>query len=62
MSGQLKEVRERIKSVKNTQQITSAMKMVSRSKNNGILERWNSGLILGMVSFTTFKSRRILSL
>lgn len=32
MSGQLKEVRERIKSVKNTQQITSAMKMVSAAK------------------------------
>jgi len=28
----LKEVRERIKSVKNTQQITKAMKMVSASK------------------------------
>jgi F-type H+-transporting ATPase subunit gamma len=32
MSGQLKEVRERIKSVKSTQQITKAMKMVSASK------------------------------
>ena len=32
MSGALKEVRDRIKSVKNTQQITSAMKMVSASK------------------------------
>ena len=32
MSGQLKEVRDRIKSVKNTQQITSAMKMVSAAK------------------------------
>lgn len=32
MSGQLKEVRERIKSVKSTQQITRAMKMVSASK------------------------------
>ncbi len=32
MSGQLKEVRERIASVKNTQQITKAMKMVSASK------------------------------
>ena len=32
MSGQLKEVRERISSVMNTQQITKAMKMVSASK------------------------------
>lgn len=32
MSGQLKEVRERISSVVNTQQITNAMKMVSASK------------------------------
>lgn len=32
MSGQLKEVRERISSVKNTQQITKAMKMVSAAK------------------------------
>lgn len=32
MSGQLKEVRERITSVKNTQQITKAMKMVSAAK------------------------------
>ena len=32
MSGQLKEVRERIKSVRNTQQITKAMKMVSAAK------------------------------
>lgn len=32
MSGQLKEVRDRIKSVKNTQQITKAMKMVSAAK------------------------------
>lgn len=32
MSGQLKEVRERISSVNNTQQITKAMKMVSASK------------------------------
>ena len=32
MSGKLKEVRERIKSVENTQQITKAMKMVSASK------------------------------
>ncbi len=32
MSGQLKEVRDRIQSIKNTQQITSAMKMVSASK------------------------------
>ncbi len=32
MSGQLKEVRERITSVKNTQQITRAMKMVSAAK------------------------------
>lgn len=32
MSGQLKEVRERIKSVSSTQQITKAMKMVSASK------------------------------
>ncbi len=32
MSGQLKEVRERIKSINNTQQITKAMKMVSAAK------------------------------
>ena len=32
MSGQLKEVRERITSVNNTQQITKAMKMVSAAK------------------------------
>lgn len=32
MSGQLKEVRERISSVKSTQQITKAMKMVSAAK------------------------------
>lgn len=32
MSGQLKEVRDRIQSIKNTQQITSAMKMVSAAK------------------------------
>jgi len=32
MAGGLKEVRERIKSVKNTQQITKAMKMVSAAK------------------------------
>ncbi len=32
MSGQLKEVRERIQSVKSTQQITKAMKMVAASK------------------------------
>lgn len=32
MSGQLKEVRERIESVKSTQQITKAMKMVSAAK------------------------------
>ena len=32
MSGKLKEVRERIKSVENTQQITKAMKMVSAAK------------------------------
>jgi F-type H+-transporting ATPase subunit gamma len=32
MSGQLKEVRERIKSVNSTQQITNAMKMVSAAK------------------------------
>jgi len=32
MSGKLKEVRERIKSVQSTQQITKAMKMVSASK------------------------------
>tara|TARA_B100000497_G_C7659004_1_gene396779 strand:+ start:594 stop:1487 length:894 start_codon:yes stop_codon:yes gene_type:complete len=32
MSGQLKEVRERISSVNNTQQITKAMKMVSAAK------------------------------
>ncbi|MDX2002280.1 MAG: ATP synthase F1 subunit gamma [Chitinophagales bacterium] len=32
MAGQLKEVRERIKSVKSTQQITKAMKMVSAAK------------------------------
>ncbi len=32
MSGKLKEVRERIKSISSTQQITSAMKMVSAAK------------------------------
>ena len=32
MSGKLKEVRERMKSVQSTQQITSAMKMVSAAK------------------------------
>ena len=32
MAGQLKEVRERIKSVRSTQQITKAMKMVSAAK------------------------------
>src|ERR1700749_3276990 len=32
MAGQLKEVRLRIKSVQNTQQITKAMKMVSAAK------------------------------
>ncbi len=32
MSGQLKEVRNRIKSVQSTQQITKAMKMVSAAK------------------------------
>jgi F-type H+-transporting ATPase subunit gamma len=32
MSGKLKEVRERISSVKSTQQITKAMKMVSAAK------------------------------
>lgn len=32
MAGNLKEVRDRIKSVKNTQQITKAMKMVSAAK------------------------------
>jgi F-type H+-transporting ATPase subunit gamma len=32
MAGGLKEVRERIKSVINTQQITKAMKMVSAAK------------------------------
>ncbi len=32
MSGQLKEVRDRIKTVNNTQQITKAMKMVSAAK------------------------------
>ena len=32
MSGKLKEVRERINSINSTQQITSAMKMVSASK------------------------------
>jgi len=32
MSGQLKEVRERITSIKSTQQITNAMKMVSAAK------------------------------
>ena len=32
MSGQLKEVRDRIKSIKSTQQITKAMKMVSAAK------------------------------
>ena len=32
MAGQLKEVRNRIKSVQNTQQITKAMKMVGAAK------------------------------
>jgi F-type H+-transporting ATPase subunit gamma len=32
MSGKLKEVRERMKSVSSTQQITKAMKMVSAAK------------------------------
>ncbi len=32
MAGQLKEVRNRIKSIQNTQQITKAMKMVSAAK------------------------------
>ena len=32
MAGQLKEVRNRIKSVQSTQQITKAMKMVSAAK------------------------------
>ena len=32
MAGGLKEVRERIKSVNNTQQITKAMKMVSPAR------------------------------
>lgn len=42
MAGQLKEVRNRIKSVQNTQQITKAMKMVSAAKlrkaQEGILQ------------------------
>ncbi len=42
MAGQLKEVRNRIKSVQNTQQITKAMKMVSAAKlrkaQDGILQ------------------------
>ena len=41
MSGQLKEVRERISSVKNTQQITKAMKMVSAAK----LKRAQDGIV-----------------
>ncbi|HRF39451.1 MAG TPA: F0F1 ATP synthase subunit gamma, partial [Saprospiraceae bacterium] len=32
MSGSLKQVRERIRSVQNTQQITKAMKMVAAAK------------------------------
>ena len=32
MAGQLKEVRNRIKSIQNSQQITKAMKMVSAAK------------------------------
>lgn len=39
MSGQLKEVRNRIKSVQNTQQITKAMKMVSAAKLRKATER-----------------------
>lgn len=39
MSGQLKEVRNRIKSVQNTQQITKAMKMVSAAKLRRATER-----------------------
>ena len=35
----LKEVRERIRSVKNTQQITSAMKMVSAAKMSRASQR-----------------------
>jgi len=41
MSGQLKEVRERISSVVNTQQITKAMKMVSAAK----LKRAQDGIV-----------------
>ena len=41
MSGQLKEVRERISSVINTQQITKAMKMVSAAK----LKRAQDGIV-----------------
>ncbi len=39
MPGQLKEVRSRIKSVQNTQQITKAMKMVSAAKLRRATER-----------------------
>src|SRR6185295_7508194 len=39
MPGQLKEVRNRIQSVKNTQQITKAMKMVSAAKLRRATER-----------------------
>ena len=39
MPGQLKEVRNRIKSVQNTQQITKAMKMVSAAKLRRATER-----------------------
>ena len=39
MSGALKEVRNRIKSVANTQQITKAMKMVSAAKLRKATER-----------------------
>jgi F-type H+-transporting ATPase subunit gamma len=39
MSGQLKEVRNRIQSVQNTQQITKAMKMVSAAKLRRATER-----------------------
>ena len=41
MAGQLKEVRNRIKSVQNTQQITKAMKMVSAAK----LRRAQDGIV-----------------
>ena len=43
----LKEIRIRIKSVKNTQKITKAMKMVSASKMKGDLARLQAGKDFG---------------